>query len=191
VRLLPRPRGRALAVVGLTAFVLAAMTIPVSALIARLTTLPLGRGEATITWTGRSGDNPTVNAIKGHVGRFDVAASDHLPRLDQGSSGSIPTSIPSDIPFGQVKGKIDGASFTLEITLSLAGLTQSTKSVSLGTVTGSLRNAPIHVRLLGNPQSQSFEFAGTIGSDHVTGTIAGVTHHGSTSEAHASYDVTR
>lgn len=190
MRLLRPPRG-AIAVLGFTALVLAAMAVPVSALIARLTTLPLGRSEATITWTGRSGDNPTVSAIEGHVGRFDVAASDQVPRLDRGSSGSVPTSIPSDIPLGQVKGTIDGAPFTLQITLSLAALTRSTKTVTLGAVVGSFRNEPIHARLLGNPQSQTFGFAGTIGSDHVTGTIAGVTHHGSTSVAHASYDVTR
>jgi hypothetical protein len=44
---------------------------------------------------------------------------------------------------------------------------------------GSLRAEPIHVRLFGNPQSQSFKFAGTM------------THHDSTSVAHASDDVTR
>ena len=180
---------RAAAVAAGAAIALTALALPAAALIARLTTLPLGRGEATIEWTGRTGDNPTVNGVTGRVGGLEVHASDQLPRYQQPSS-SAPTTIPAYFPLGNVTGSIDGAPFTLHITLSLKGLTQSPSALPVGAVTGSFRNQPIRAKLLGNTHNQNLDFAGTIGSDHVTGSITGVTRHGSRSVAHASFDVT-
>ena len=38
------------------------------ALVARLTSIPLGRGTATISWNGATGVTPTIDSIEGTAG---------------------------------------------------------------------------------------------------------------------------
>jgi len=177
------------------------ISFPVSALVARLTSLPLGKGAATITWTGNSGITPTVNSVQGHVADYSVVATDKFPRLGQSSSttgsgsSSVPSSIPNlsgPIPFGDVKGTIDGTAFTLLITLQIPQTqSQLGTNIPLGQVTGMFRNEPIKASLSANPKSRAFDFKGSIGPYRVIGVIESVQHHGDHSTAHATFDVTQ
>jgi hypothetical protein len=101
-------------------------------------------------------------------------------------------SLPSNLPLANIKGRISGTPFTLDVTFNLSGLDlTSNEPVTFGTVTGSFRGQPIKAVLMGRKTSTTVSFSGTIGSDHVTGTIARVVHHGNLSTGSASFDVTR
>jgi|HubBroStandDraft_6_1064221.scaffolds.fasta_scaffold1040467_1 hypothetical protein len=107
-------------------------------------------------------------------------------------SDAVPGSVPSTLPLADIKGTISGTPFSLDVTLNLSGLDlNSNKPVTFGTVTGSFRGQPINAVLTGRRSSITVSFSGTIGGDHVTGTIARVVHHGNRSTAYASFDVTR
>jgi hypothetical protein len=168
---------------------------PVMAEISRLTAIPLGRGTATITWTGKGGIEPTVNSIVGKAGGLTVSATDKVPKFPGvvgGSSGSssVPSSIPSQFPIADVKGTIDGSQFSLDIALSLSQLSGSSDG-QLGTVSGTFRNQKMNAIITSDAASNAFDFSGTIGSLHVTGVIKNVTHHGDSATAHASFDVSK
>src|SRR5271170_4677481 len=80
-----------------------AVSISAAALVARLTRIPLGRGTATITWTGATGIKPTINSIRGTAGGYQVVASGKVPQPTfgpQSPNGTTGTSIsiPSVIP---------------------------------------------------------------------------------------------
>jgi hypothetical protein len=174
---------------------LSVLTAPVLAEISRLTSIPLGRGTATITWIGKGGITPTVNSVRGRVGGLSVSATDKVPRfpgLSGGSVGSTPTSIaiPSHFPIADVNGTIDGAPFKVDIVLSLSQLSSSA-SGSLGMVTGTFRSQKLVASLTADVNNNSFGFKGTIGSLHVSGVVDSVIHHGEKATAHASFDVTR
>ena len=182
-----------IAVGGLLAVLLA---VPVVAEIARLTSIPQGRGTATITWTGKGGISPTVNSISGKAGGLSVSATDKVPKipgLSATPSGSDPTSvsIPSSLPIANVKGAIDGSPFTLDIVLTLPQQLSGSSNSSLGHVTGTFRNQKVSAILTANPTGNNFDFTGTIGSLHVSGVIQSPTHHGNKATAHASFDVTK
>jgi hypothetical protein len=168
---------------------------PVMAQISRLTTIPLGRGTATITWIGKGGIEPTVNSIDGKARSFSVSATDKVPKISgtggvSNGSSSVPSSIPSTFPIADVKGTIGGSQFTLDIALSLSQLSGSSNG-SLGTISGSFRSQPVNAIITSDPASNAFDFSGTIGSRHVSGVIKSVAHHGNSATAHASFDVTR
>lgn len=58
-------RNRSAAIIPSAIAVLELLSVPVMAEVARLTTLPLGRGTATISWTAKRGVTP-VNVIVHH-----------------------------------------------------------------------------------------------------------------------------
>ena len=174
--------------------VVVSTTLTAFAVIARLTAIPLGRGTATITWTGKGGISPTVNSIGGTAGGFRVTGSDKVPSIygsEKPSTGPPPTAlaIPSVFPVANVTGTIDGASFTLKINLSLT--VPSSAATSLGNVTGTFRNQPISANITANSSQNAFDFTGTIGSVHVTGVVKSVKHDGNKATARATFDVTK
>ncbi len=191
-------QGRLRVVIGVAAggVLTVLLAVPVVAEISRLTSIPLGRGTATISWTGKGGTSPTVNSISGKAGGLAVSATDKVPKIPgigETPHGSDPTSvsIPSSLPIADVKGIIDGAPFTLDIVLTLPHpLSDSSKS-SLGNVTGTFRNQKLTAILTANPNGNNFDFTGTIGTLHVSGVIESPSHHGNKATAHASFDVTR
>jgi hypothetical protein len=78
-------------------------SVPVMAEVARLRSLPLGKGSATITWVG-SGITPTINSIHGSARGLTVKATGTVPPIPgvgQSSSGSTP-SIPSSYPIADI-----------------------------------------------------------------------------------------
>jgi hypothetical protein len=171
------------------------VSLPVMAEVAKLTSLPLGKGSATITWVGNSGITPTINSIHGSAKGLTVKATGTVPpvlRLGQGQSGSTP-SIPSSYPIADIRGTLAGTSFSLTITLKLSGLSFSppTKPITFGSVSGSFHGQPITAVLVGRTAPSGVTFRGTIGNDHVTGTITRLVRHGKQSTAYATFDVTR
>jgi hypothetical protein len=163
--------------------------------VASLRSLPLGKGSATITWIGNSGITPTINSIHGSARGLTVKATGTVPPvpgLGQAPSESTP-SIPSSYPIADIKGTLAGISFSLTITLKLSGLsfTAPTKPVTFGSVSGSFHGQPITAVLTGRTAPSGVTFRGTIGSDHVTGTINRLVRHGKQSTAYATFNVTR
>lgn len=195
LRLMPYPRFRAaaLAVVAVVAVML--LSVPVLAAISRLRSIPLGHGSATISWTGKGGVTPTLSSIRGSARGLAIVASGTAPKppqLSNASSGSTSLSLPPTLPLADITGTISGTPFSLDVTLNLSGLDlASNNPVTFGTVTGSFRGQPIKAILTGRRTSTRVSFSGTIGNDHVTGTITRVVHHGRTSTGDATFDVTR
>jgi hypothetical protein len=163
--------------------------------VSRLTSIPLGRGTATITWTGKGGISPTVTSISGKADGFTVSASDKPPKFPglggsaTGASAPTSVSIPANIPIADVRGTIDGAPFTLHVVISLP---QSLTSggTGIGRVTGTFKNQRLSATLSAKATSDTVAFKGTIGTVHVSGVIGKNTRHGNTTTAHASFDVT-
>jgi hypothetical protein len=188
-----RFRTVAVGVTAITAVVL--LSVPVADGLAKLRSIPLGRGSATISWTGKGGVTPTLSSIHGSARGLAIVATGTAPKpppLGNASPGSTSLSLPSTLPLADIKGTISGSPFSLEVTLKLSGLDlSSNRPVTFGTVSGSFRGQPIKGVLTGRRTSQTVSFSGTIGSDHITGTIARVVHHGNTSTGHANFDVTR
>jgi hypothetical protein len=177
---------RIAAISGLAAAALLLISVPVRAEIARLTSLPLGKGTATVTWVGKSDINPTVRSISGSARGLAIAATGTV------QTPNPSTAISSTIPFVDVKGTLAGASFSVDISLKLSGFNpNSNKSQTFGAVSGSFRGQSVTAVLSGVPTSSTVRFKGTIGGDHVTGTIGKVAHHGNTSTAHATFAVTK
>jgi hypothetical protein len=163
--------------------------------VARLRSLPLGNGSATITWVGNSGITPTINSIHGSARGLTVKATGTVPPVPgvgQSPSGSTP-SIPSSYPIADIKGALAGTSFSLTITLKLSSLsfTPPTKPVTFGYVSGSFHGQPISAVLIGRTAPSGVTFRGTIGSDHVTGSINRVVRQGRQSTAYATFKVTQ
>jgi hypothetical protein len=171
-----------------------AVSVSAAALVARLTRIPLGRGTATITWTGATGIRPTINSIRGTAGGYQVSASGKVPQpafRSEASNGSTGTSIsiPSVIPLADVKGSIGGTPFTLHIALTLPSSLTPSQPQRIGRVSGTFRGQPITATLTAT--SDSFRFNGTIGTLQVTGVVSHVDQHGNTETAHATFDITK
>jgi hypothetical protein len=173
------------------------LSVPVLAEVARLTSLPLGKGTATITWTGKGGLHPTVTAVHGTARGLPISASAKVPNLigsgtsSAGSNGSVP-SIPTSVTAAVVTGTIDGAHFTFTEHLNLSSLGSPLNGgVALGTVTGSLRGEPIEATLTAKLTSSVVNFKGHIGSYTIQGVIGQVVHHGNRSTVHATFDLTK
>ena len=177
---------RIAAIGGLAVGSLLLVSVPVRAEIARLTSLPLGKGTATVTWSGKSGISPTVNAVRGSAHGLPIAATAAVHTPGPG------TPLSSTVPFLHVAGTLDGVAFTVDVALTLSGVDlQSNKPQTFGAVTGSFRGQAVNAVLTAKLSSSTFQFKGTIGSDHVTGTIGKVVHRGNTSTAHATFVVTK
>ena len=159
------------------------------ALVARLTSIPLGPGTATITWTGKTGVTPTINSIKGAAGGYAVSATGRVPK--PGTLTGTASSIPSEYPIANVKGTIGGSTFTLNIVISLPSSLTSNAPQTVGHVNGTFRNQPVFATLSANVNSNSFAFAGTIGTLHVRGTVSKLSQHGHSETAHAAFVVSR
>ena len=182
-----RRRVRVTAVVGLVATALLLLSVPVLAEVARLTSLPLGKGTATVTWTGKGGVTDSITSISGSARGLTIVASGMVP-----ATPNLGSSPPANLPVADVKGTLAGASFTVDISLTLSGVNlNSKKNVTFGAVSGSFRGQAVKAVLIGVPSSSTVEFKGTIGADHVTGTISKVVHRGNEAIAHATFDVTK
>ena len=168
--------------------------LPVAGLVARLHTIPLGHGTATIVWTGRSGLHPSVTAVRGTAGGFRVEASATTPPLS-GVGGSLSggsVSLPSSFTLAHVTGQLGGAPFTFDIDLDLAHPGLLASGTPIATVHGTFRGQPIAATVFAVSARSSFvRFRGTIGSDSVSGTIGPPRHRGNTTTAHASFVVAR
>jgi hypothetical protein len=175
------------AIVGAAVVVLAATST--QALIARLTSIPLGRGTATITWSGSTGATPTINSIKGTAGGYVVSATGQIPKPSS-ISGTAST-VPTEYPIADVKGTIGGTDFTVDIVLTLPSSLTSSAHQNVGHVTGTFRNQPVTGTLTASVDSDTFAFTGTIGVRHIHGTVSKPIHHGHGETAHASFTVTK
>jgi hypothetical protein len=180
---LPRKR-RVVGVFGITAVVLA-IGLPVLAQVARLTKIPLGKGEATITWTGSSGISPTITSVQGAAGGYPVRGTGKVPKPPSlGTSGGT---LAAEIPIAQVRGTIGGSSFALTIHIDLDGGLSTGRPI--GNVTGTFRGHAITATLTPDTPSDSVQFTGLIDALKVSGTIGDVTHRGKSSTAHATFTV--
>lgn len=159
------------------------------ALIARLNSIPLGPGTATITWSGSNGATPTISTIKGSARGYAVAATGKVPKPPSISSSA--STLPTQYPIAAVRGTIGGSRFTLNIIISLPSSLTSSAPQSFGHVTGTYRNQPVAATLTANVNSSTFAFTGTIGALHVQGTVSQPIHHGHSETAHASFTVTK
>lgn len=185
-------RRRTIAATAMATAAVVATSIPVMAEILRLEQLPLGSGSATISWTGKSGITPTINSISGKARGFAVVATGRVPKPPSLAHSSTPGSVPASYPIADIKGTIGGTPFTLHVAINLTGLnSNSSTPTALGTVTGTFRGLPIKAVLAASFNSPTVSFSGTVGGDHVTGTIGRVIRHGNTSTATAHFDVTR
>lgn len=183
---------RALAITFLGVILSALLALPVMAEISRLTTVPLGKGTATITWTGKRGDNPSANAIHGSAKGFAIVAIKKTPKLPSGgsvTSGSI--SLPKSVPIADITGTIDGTAFSFNVTIDLSGLTSGSAPGAIGSVEGTFHGQRIDVTLSAKGNSENVHVDGTIGGDKINGTIDPIRQHGRTSTVHASFNVTK
>ena len=139
-----------------------------------------------MTWSGKSGIAPTVNAVRGSAHGLPIAATTAVHTLGPG------TPLSSTVPFLHVTGTLDGVPFTVDVVLTLSGVNlQSNKSQTFGAVTGSFRGQSVNAMLSAKVSSSTLQFKGAIGGDHVTGTIGKVGHRGNTSTARATFVVTK
>jgi hypothetical protein len=183
---------QALTVTLLGVAVSALLALPVMAEISRLTTLPLGKGVATITWTGKRGDNPSINSIHGSARGFAVVASKKSPKFPgDGSVTSGSTSTPKSVPIADITGTIDRTHFAFNVSVGLSGGASSGTPGAIGSVAGTFHGQHIDVVLSAKGNSEYTYFEGTIGGDKIGGTIDPIRQHGRTSTVHAIFDVTR
>ena len=188
-----RPQGitfrRIAATVFLTTAAAALVITSANAVLARLTRIPLGRGKATITWTGTTGIKPTIESITGTAGGYAVAASGYVPA--PATTSGTNSSLPSQYPVADVAGTIGGTSFSLDVVLNLPSSLSSSGPQTVGHVTGTFRGQPVTATLTASVNSNTFKFAGAIGPLHVAGVVSQPIHHGHSETAHASFDVTK
>lgn len=177
--------------VGVTAvgaFILT-VSVPVLAQVAVLTNIPLGRGSATITWTGSSGLRPSITSIRGAAGGYQVRGSGTVP-IPQGL-GSTGATLPAQIPIAKIKGALGGSPFTLTINIALSNGLHPAPGTPIGNVTGTFRGQPVTATLIPDPPKYQFRFQGSIGTRKVSGIVQNFTRHGKTTTAHATFTVTR
>jgi len=153
--------------------------------------IPDGSGTATITWTGKSGLHPTISDVAGTVGHYRVKGSGTLPNYFQHQGlTSTPTGVTATL--ATIHGTLAGTPFTITISLSTGGSTGP--SHSFATVSGSFHGLPVSATIEApNTQKELLKdlgtFKGTIGAQHVQGTIAKPkTSHGH-NMAHATFVV--
>lgn len=136
--------------------------------------IPDGRGTATITWSGKSGLHPTISAVDGTVGRYRVKGSGTLPDYSrhQGLT-TTPTGIIATL--ATIHGTLDATPFTITITLTTS-TSAGAASHSFATVTGTFHGLPVSATVDAPTGQRALRadlgtFSGTIGSQHVQGTI--------------------
>jgi hypothetical protein len=153
--------------------------------------IPDGSGTATITWTGKSGLHPTISSVAGTVGRYRVKGSGSLPDYFQHQGlTTTPTGITATL--ATIHGTLSGTPFTITISLSTVGST--VQSHSFATVSGSFHGLPVSATIEApNTQKELLKdlgtFKGTIGSQHVQGTIVKPTSSHGHNTAHATFVV--
>lgn len=153
--------------------------------------IPDGRGTATITWTGKAGLHPTISDVEGTVGHYRVKGSGTLPNyFDHQGLTTSPTGIIATL--ATIHGTLAGTSFTITISLSTGGSAEH--SHSFATVTGALHRVPVSATIDAPITTQQLErdlgtFTGTIGSQHVEGTIFKPTSSHGRNTARAVFDV--
>lgn len=175
----------ATAVAGLCGLV----AVPVGALIGRLTSVPLGPGTATITWSGRSGITPTISSVQGVVHGYPVTGSGRVPRVP--SVAGTSKTVPPSITLATVSGQLGGDPFSIAIHLNLTASAGASGS-GLATITGTFGGESVSATVSpATARGQFLRFAGTVGTLRVTGTIGPPTPHGNRSTAHATFDVTK
>jgi hypothetical protein len=178
-------------VVLLAGLVLALLAFSADALMARLATIPLGRGTASITWTGATGVTPTIGSIKGTAGGYQVSGSGKVPAAASVNGTATSISVPSEFPIADVTGTIGGAQFALDIVLQLPSSLTTTKAQPFGHITGTFRNQPVRATITASPESRSFRFQGTIGTLAVSGVVSQPHQHKNTETAQATFNVTK
>jgi hypothetical protein len=173
-----------------------AVSVPAAAFVVELTSVPLGHGVATITWTGAG--STTVNSVAGQVGRFRVTASDEVPGWmsppSSSSGGAVSRPKPNadgSFPIGVVHGTMGGTPFTLQMAIVIPKNYPLHKTILIGKATGSFLDHPIKANVTANSNWPTAHFVGTIGPYNVTGTFGRIQHDGTTSTVHATYIVTR
>lgn len=159
------------------------------AMITRLTSIPLGPGTASITWSGSTGVTPTINSIKGTARGYAVSATGQIPKPS--SISRTASTVPTEYPIADVKGTVGGNHFTMDIVLTLPSSLSSSAPQSFGHVTGTFRNQPVAGTLTANVNSSTFAFTGAIGALHIHGTVSKPIHHGHSETAHATFTVTK
>lgn len=177
--------------VGVTALAVLILTVsvPVLAQVAVLRNIPLGRGSATITWTGSSGVRPSITSIRGAAGGYQVRGSGTVP-IPQGF-GSAGGTLPAQIPIAKIKGTLGGSPFTLTINISLSGGLHPAPGTPIGNVTGTFRGLPVTASLIPDPPKYQFRFLGSIGPRKVSGVVQSFNRHGKTTTAHATFAVSQ
>ncbi len=153
--------------------------------------IPDGHGTATITWTGKSGLHPTISSVDGTVGRYRVEGSGTLPDYsDHHGLTTTPTGITANL--ATIHGTLDAVPFTIAISLSTGG--SGLESHSFAMVTGTFHGVPVSATIDAptTPRALQTElgtFSGTIGSQHVHGTIYRPENAHGHSTAHAVFVV--
>ena len=152
--------------------------------------VPDGSGSATITWTAQSTVHPT-STVGGSVGRYRVKATGTLPFLEH--QGATISSNGLSGTFATVKGTLAGTPFVINVSLSFGNTAGGPHGFA--TVTGMFHGVPVSATIdepttPSQLQNDLGSFSGTIGSQHVRGTISKPKTHGGESTAHASYVVT-
>lgn len=161
-----------------------------AAALASIGRIPDGNGTATVTWTAQSTLHPT-STVGGSIGRYRVKATGTVPFLEHqggttGSNGLAAT-------FASVKGTLSGTPFVINISLSFGST--AGQPHSFATVTGTFHGVRVSATI-DEPTTQAQlrtdlgTFSGTIGSQHVRGTIFRPKTKGGKSTAHATYVVT-
>jgi hypothetical protein len=184
------PQALTITLLGVTLSTL--LALPVMAEISRLTTLPLGKGAATITWAGKRGDNPTINSIHGSARVLAIVASKKTPKFP--SSGSVTSgsiSVPKSVPIADITGTIGRTTFAFDVSIHLSGGTSGGVAGPVGSVVGTFHGQRINVTLSAKGNSAYVYFHGSIGGDKLNGTIDPIRQHGRTSTIQATFDVTK
>lgn len=162
-----------------------------AAALGSLVHMPDGRGSATVTWTGEAGLHPTISAVRGTVGRYNLKATGKLPNylvhkgVITGTTGITAT-------LATVKGTLAGAPFSITILLSTGSSAKQTNSFA--TVTGTFHGVAVSATIdapTTQPEllSDLGTFRGTIGSQRVQGTIFKPTRAHGHNTAHAVFVV--
>jgi hypothetical protein len=160
--------------------------------IASLGHIPDGSGRAAVTWTGATGVHPSIKGITGVVGRYRITATGKVPNYSQ-QQGL--TSSPGGITLtlATMKGTLAGSPFTITITLTPGSGSQT--SSGFARVTGTFHGLPVAATIYPPTTASGLQkdlgtFVGTIGSQHVQGTIAKPTGSHGRNTAHATFVVT-
>jgi len=163
----------------------------VAAALVSVARLPDGPGTATVTWTGATGLHPTIKSVAGTIGHKRLAATGSVPDyLDH--QGLTTSSSSTMMTLATIRGKLGGNPFTIAITLSTNPGSDGTSGFA--GVTGTFHGLPVSATI--NPPANHAasgtelgSFSGTIGPQHVRGTIEQPKRSHGYNTAHATFVV--